>query len=104
MSVSDFFEKLEDAFDSDVDDNDSVETSRNVRNSNNYTKGKSPDDWLFKSKKGDRPITRVQAYRIISRACEKAGIKTCLRFLAASIILSSNLYSLFDLVIILIGI
>ena len=43
---------------------------------NNYTKGKSPDEWLFKSKKGDRPITRVQAYRIISRACEKAGITT----------------------------
>ncbi len=52
MSVSDFFEKLEDAFDSDVDDNDSVETSRNVRNSNNYTKGKSLNYrrlyfWLF---------------------------------------------------------
>ena len=31
---------------------------------------------MFKSKKGDRPITRVQAYRIISRACEKAGITT----------------------------
>ena len=43
---------------------------------NNYTKNKSPDEWLFKSKKGDRPITRVQAYRIISRACEKAGITT----------------------------
>lgn len=43
---------------------------------NNYTKVKSPDEWLFKSKKGDRPITRVQAYRIISRACEKAGITT----------------------------
>ena len=43
---------------------------------NNYTNGKSPDEWLFKSKKGERPITRVQAYRIISRACEKAGITT----------------------------
>ena len=42
----------------------------------NYTKSKFPDEWLFKSKKGDRPITRVQAYRIISRACEKAGITT----------------------------
>jgi integrase len=37
---------------------------------------KNPEDWLFKSKKGNRPITRVQAYRIISRACEKAGITT----------------------------
>ena len=43
---------------------------------NNYTKDKSQDEWLFKSKKGDRPITRVQAYRIISKACEKAGITT----------------------------
>ena len=43
---------------------------------NNYTKSKSPDEWLFKSKKGNRPITRVQAYRVISRACEKAGITT----------------------------
>ena len=43
---------------------------------NNYTKGKLPDEWLFKSKKGNRPITRVQAYRIISRACEKVGITT----------------------------
>ena len=41
-----------------------------------YTVGMDPDEWLFKSKKGDRPITRVQAYRIISRACEKAGITT----------------------------
>ena len=43
---------------------------------NNYINGKSPDEWLFKSKKGNRPITRVQAYRIISRTCEKAGITT----------------------------
>ena len=43
---------------------------------NNFTKNKPPEEWLFKSKKGDRPITRVQAYRIISRACEKAGITT----------------------------
>ena len=43
---------------------------------NNFTKDKSPEEWLFKSKKGDRAITRVQAYRIISRACEKAGITT----------------------------
>lgn len=43
---------------------------------NNFTKNKPPEDWLFKSKKGNRPITRVQAYRIISKACKKAGITT----------------------------
>ncbi|WP_425058821.1 Tyrosine recombinase XerD [Sporomusa carbonis] len=31
-------------------------------------------DWLFKSKKGDRPITRVQAYRIINRAARAIGM------------------------------
>ena len=41
-----------------------------------FIKNKSLEDWLFKSKKGNRPITRVQAYRIIRRACEKAGITT----------------------------
>lgn len=31
--------------------------------------------WLFKSKKGDRPITRIQAYRIINAAARAIGIK-----------------------------
>lgn len=30
--------------------------------------------WLFKSKKGDRPITRIQAYRIIHKAARTIGI------------------------------
>lgn len=39
-----------------------------------YVSGKSPEEWLFSSQRGDRAITRVQAYRIISKACVKAGI------------------------------
>ncbi len=31
--------------------------------------------WLFKSNKGDRPITRIQAYRIINQAAHAVGIK-----------------------------
>ncbi len=31
--------------------------------------------WLFKSKKGDHPITRIQAYRIINKAARAVGIK-----------------------------
>ena len=30
--------------------------------------------WLFKSKKGDHPITRIQAYRIINKAARSIGI------------------------------
>ncbi len=41
-----------------------------------YILGKSSDEWLFASQKGDKPITRVQAYRIISQACQEAGITT----------------------------
>ncbi|MEG6574544.1 site-specific integrase [Caldibacillus debilis] len=33
-----------------------------------------PADYLFKSRKNDRPITRQQAYRIINHAARKAGI------------------------------
>ncbi|WP_061564908.1 site-specific integrase [Heyndrickxia coagulans] len=36
----------------------------------------SDDDWLFPSRKGNRPISRVQAYRILNEAAERAGIKT----------------------------
>ena len=31
--------------------------------------------WLFKSKKGNNPITRIQAYRIINSAARAVGIK-----------------------------
>ena len=37
---------------------------------------KRPEEWLFESKRKDRPITRVQAYRFIHSACRKAGIMT----------------------------
>ncbi len=40
-----------------------------------YTKGKSDNEYLFKSRNGkNRPITRVMAYMIINEACKKAGI------------------------------
>lgn len=41
-----------------------------------YITEKEDNEWLFPSQRGDRPITRVQAYRIISVACAKAGIKS----------------------------
>ncbi len=36
--------------------------------------GLSPNDYLFKSKKGDLPITRQQAYRIINSIAREVGI------------------------------
>lgn len=41
-----------------------------------YIIGKKPNEWLFSSQMGTKAITRVQAYRIISNACLKAGINT----------------------------
>ena len=41
-----------------------------------YIKGKSYYEWLFPSQRGNKPITRIQAYRIINNACFKAGIFT----------------------------
>lgn len=35
---------------------------------------KNSEDWLFKSRKGKKAITRIQAYRIINQACTEAGI------------------------------
>jgi site-specific recombinase XerD len=34
-----------------------------------------PDDFLFKSKKNNQPITRQQAYRIINHAAKEVGIQ-----------------------------
>jgi integrase len=34
----------------------------------------SDNDWLFPSRKGARPITRVQAYRILTDAARRAGL------------------------------
>lgn len=39
-----------------------------------FIAGKSLEEWLFLSKRGDKPITRIQAYRIICNACVNAGI------------------------------
>ena len=41
---------------------------------NEFIFDKSPDEYLFAGRRGDKPITRVQAYRIINNACQKAGI------------------------------
>ena len=41
-----------------------------------YLIGKSGMEWLFPSQRGNHPITRIQAYRIICNACYKAGINT----------------------------
>lgn len=32
------------------------------------------DDWLFPSRTGGKPISRVQAYRILNEAAERAGL------------------------------
>ncbi len=41
-----------------------------------YTKNMKQGEYLFKSRKGDnKPITTVQAYRIIKRAGERIGLK-----------------------------
>ncbi len=40
-----------------------------------YVKGMNEDDYLFQSRKGDnKPISRIQAYRILKNATKKAGI------------------------------
>ncbi len=36
--------------------------------------GKSDTGWLFSSQRGGKPISRIQAYRIIYNACANAGI------------------------------
>ena len=36
--------------------------------------GKNYEEWLFTSSKGKKPISRIQAYRIICKACVCAGI------------------------------
>jgi integrase len=33
-----------------------------------------PDSWLFPSRKGDAPISRVQAWRILNDAAKRAGL------------------------------
>ncbi len=40
-----------------------------------YTKGKKDNEYLFPSQKGNKPITRVQAWHIIHYAAKTCGIK-----------------------------
>ena len=40
-----------------------------------YIENMSDDDYLFPSRKGNKPITRVQAYRILNDVAEKLGIE-----------------------------
>lgn len=42
---------------------------------NSYIEGMSNNDWLFPSRTGDKPITRVQAYRILNDVAAKLGIE-----------------------------
>lgn len=41
---------------------------------NKYIDGMRQEEYLFKSRKGDKPITRVQAYRILNKVAAKLGI------------------------------
>jgi len=40
-----------------------------------YVAGMYDDDYLFPSRKGIQPITRIQAYRILSNAAKQVGIE-----------------------------
>ena len=40
-----------------------------------YIADKSDDEYLFASRKGGKPISRIQAYRIIKDASKKCGLK-----------------------------
>jgi integrase len=40
----------------------------------NFTEGKQDSDWLFPSRKGDKPISRVQAYRVLNKAAREIGL------------------------------
>lgn len=40
-----------------------------------YIEGMEDDDYLFPSRTGDAPITRIQAYRILNQAADKVGLE-----------------------------
>jgi integrase len=42
---------------------------------NEYTDGMDDGDYLFPSRKGDKPISRVQAYRILNNVASKVGLE-----------------------------
>jgi integrase len=39
-----------------------------------YTQGMNEEEWLFPSRKGDKPITRVQAYRVLNDTAREIGL------------------------------
>ncbi|UKL30001.1 site-specific integrase protein [Bacillus phage PK2] len=39
-----------------------------------YTEGMDDDAWLFPSRKGDKPISRVQAYRVLNSKAKEIGL------------------------------
>ena len=41
---------------------------------NNLLPSNNADDWLFPSRKGTAPISRVQAWRILNAAADRAGL------------------------------
>lgn len=41
----------------------------------NYIEGMGDNDYLFSSRKGDKPITRVQAYRVLNEVANKLGVE-----------------------------
>ncbi|NEU34121.1 tyrosine-type recombinase/integrase, partial [bacterium LRH843] len=43
---------------------------------NDYIETLQNTQWLFPSRKGDNPITRIQAYRQLNKAAEMAEIET----------------------------
>lgn len=42
---------------------------------NKYIESMNDKDYLFPSRKGDKPITRVQAYRILNTVADKLGVE-----------------------------
>jgi integrase len=63
-----------------INESNSGKTKRYVINDNlktlieNYTEGMNPEDWLFPSRKGDKPISRIQAYRTLNKTAEELGL------------------------------
>ena len=41
----------------------------------NYIEGMGDNDYLFPSRKGDKPISRVQAYRVLNEVANKLGVE-----------------------------
>lgn len=59
-----------------------IRINKSVKNAVNklVDKKADPNDWLFPSRKGNNPITRVQAWRILNNAAKRAGIADRIRF------------------------